>query len=134
MPRAKLLPVAHRPHAGWLRAAREARGLSLQAVADKLDVSPQAVHQFEQSEVAGTISLRQLAHVAAALGCKLTYALEGAGLPAAAKPIRKTPAASPASAAPAGPVEPLATAPAAPDSPSVEHSMFLQNQADGRFD
>jgi len=68
-------PAPSRPVKGWLRHHRQHRGLSLQAVADRLDVSPQAVHQFEKSEVAGTISLRQLAAVARAVGCRLNYDL-----------------------------------------------------------
>jgi transcriptional regulator with XRE-family HTH domain len=64
-----------RPARGWLKYHRHRHGLSLQGVANRLEVSPQAVHQFEKSEVAGTISLRQLAAVARAVGCRLTYEL-----------------------------------------------------------
>jgi hypothetical protein len=41
----------------------------------RLNVSPQAIHQLEKSEAAGTISLGQLEVVAASMGCRLTYAL-----------------------------------------------------------
>jgi transcriptional regulator with XRE-family HTH domain len=83
-------PVPSRPVGGWLKHHRQQRELSLQAVADRLDVSPQAVHQFEKSEMAGTISLRQLAAVARAVGCRLNYEL------APIKPAKaRTPAPSP---------------------------------------
>lgn len=61
--------------ASRLKAAREAAALSLQAVATRLDISPQAVHQFEKNEAAGTISLRQLANVARAMGFRFSYEL-----------------------------------------------------------
>jgi len=64
-----------RPVGGWLRAIRQALGLSLKSVAGKLKISPQAIHQFEKSEAAGAISLRQLEAVAGAMGCRVIYTL-----------------------------------------------------------
>jgi len=110
-----------RPKGGWLRSVRQNLGLSLQAVADRLDVSPQAVHQFEKSEAAGTISLRQLGHVAAAMGGRVTYAVIGPDANAAAPSPTKT------DPSPEPPPPPAA-------AHGVEHSMFLENQASGRFD
>jgi hypothetical protein len=57
-----------------------------------MKVSPQAVHQLEKSEAAGTISLKQFEAAAAAMGCRVVYAVvprkgslsELANLPAAA--------------------------------------------------
>jgi hypothetical protein len=40
-----------------------------------MNVSPQAIHQLEKSEAAGTISLKQLEAVAAAMGCRVVYAV-----------------------------------------------------------
>lgn len=93
---------------GLLRRQRESAGLSLQALADQLQVSPQAVHQFEKSEVAGTISLGQLDRVARAMGLRLAYALEKSrnahSAPAqdfsATQPRRKVAARKPASSSP----------------------------------
>ena len=121
MPRTDPLFDSLRPHGGWLRSVRQNLGLSLQAVADRLDVSPQAVHQFEKSEAAGTISLRQLGHVAAAMGGRVTYAVIGPDANAAAPTPTKT------DPSPAPPPSPAA-------AHGVEHSMFLENQASGRFD
>jgi transcriptional regulator with XRE-family HTH domain len=54
---------------------RHALGLSLRSVAGGVKVSPQAIHQLEKSEAAGTISLGQLEAVAASMGCRVAYAL-----------------------------------------------------------
>jgi hypothetical protein len=40
-----------------------------------MNVSPQAVHQLEKSEAAGTISLKQLEAAATAMGCRVVYAV-----------------------------------------------------------
>lgn len=64
-----------RPPAGWLRAAREAAGLSAGEVGRRLGVSRQLPLQFERAEAADTITLKSLRAVAAALGCELVYAL-----------------------------------------------------------
>ena len=54
---------------------RHALGFSLRSVALGLKVSPQAIHQLEKSEAAGTISLGQLEAVASSMGCRVAYAL-----------------------------------------------------------
>lgn len=64
-----------RPAGGYLRPLRQRTGLSLKAVACRLGVSPQAVHQFEKSEAEGAISLRQLQNVVRAMGGRLTYSV-----------------------------------------------------------
>lgn len=69
------LSSVQRPVGGWLRAVRQALGRSLQSLATPLDVSPQAIHQFEKSEAAGSISLKQLEAVADAMGCRVVYTL-----------------------------------------------------------
>jgi transcriptional regulator with XRE-family HTH domain len=50
-------------------------GRSLRSVAGELKVSPQAIHQLEKSEAAGTISMKQLEAVSNAMGCRVVYAL-----------------------------------------------------------
>ena len=69
------LQSVQRPVGGWLRAVRQALGRSLKSVADDLDLSPQAIHQLEKSEAAGTISLKQLELAADAMGCRVIYTL-----------------------------------------------------------
>jgi len=71
----QLVQAVQRPAGGWLKAVREALGLSLKVVAGRLKLSPQAIHQLEKSEAGGTISLRQLEAVAGAMGCRVVYSL-----------------------------------------------------------
>jgi predicted DNA-binding mobile mystery protein A len=64
-----------RPSSGWIRAIRQALGLSLQSVADQIKSTPQGIHDFEKREAKGTITLRQLEAVASGMGCRLVYTL-----------------------------------------------------------
>ena len=111
-----------------LRNTRETLGLSLQALADILDVSPQAVHQFEKGETAGTISLRQLDKVARAMGWQLSYTLR----PRGPKPRRHRAEPEAAPLAPAA--RPASSGESEPSYMPVDQSMLLANQAEGRFD
>jgi predicted DNA-binding mobile mystery protein A len=69
------LQAGPRPVGGWLKAVRQASGLSLKSVAGELKLSPQAIHQLEKSEAAGTISIKQLSAVSGTMGCDVVYAL-----------------------------------------------------------
>ena len=71
----RAIQAVQRPPEGWLRAFRHALGYSLKSIAGRLKVSPQAIHQLERSEAAGTISLGQLEAVAGAMGCRVAYAV-----------------------------------------------------------
>lgn len=64
-----------RPAAGWLKAIREALGITATHLARKLGVSTSSVTRLETSEADDTISLGTLRRAAAALGCELQYAL-----------------------------------------------------------
>lgn len=72
------------PAGGWLRAAREARGLTQREAARRAKVSQQAFHQFETGELSETITLDRLRRSAAAVDCQLVYFLfpKGDWLPA----------------------------------------------------
>ncbi|UXN76093.1 mobile mystery protein A (plasmid) [Devosia sp. A8/3-2] len=63
------------PSTGWVRAIRDALGMSSSQLARRMGVSPQAVTGPEQSEVSGTTSLNTLRRVAAALDATLVYAI-----------------------------------------------------------
>lgn len=63
------------PRGGWLRAIREALGMSTAQVASRLGVAQQAIVKFERNEAAGKITLESLERVAKALGCRVTYAV-----------------------------------------------------------
>jgi predicted DNA-binding mobile mystery protein A len=64
-----------RPSGGWLASVREALGLSQRQVAENMQVSGQAIQQFEQAEADNRITLRALRRVAGAMGCELAYTL-----------------------------------------------------------
>lgn len=64
-----------RPPKGWIRAIREALGMSAAALGGQLGVTPGAVTRLEQSEAADRIQLDTLRRTADALGCDLVYLL-----------------------------------------------------------
>jgi predicted DNA-binding mobile mystery protein A len=65
---------AEPPH-GWVKAIREALGMSAAQLARRLNVKQPSVAGIEQSEEKGTIELATLRRVADALDCKLAYVL-----------------------------------------------------------
>ena len=67
--------IRARPTSGWIRAVRTGLGMSQRALGERLGVSQVAIDKLEHSEAASTISLARLENVAAALGCRLVYAL-----------------------------------------------------------
>ena len=64
-----------RPPGGWLRAAREVLGLSLEDVGSRIQKSRGRIKDFETAEAADRITLRSLRHVADAMDCDLVYAI-----------------------------------------------------------
>ena len=63
------------PPKGWIRAIRDALGMSLRQLAEQLGTSPQAAMKLEDSEATGTIQLKTLRRAAEAMDCVLVYAL-----------------------------------------------------------
>ncbi len=64
-----------RPPRGWVRAVREALGMSAAALAARLGTTGGAVTRLEQSEAADRVRLDTLRRAADALGCDLVYLL-----------------------------------------------------------
>jgi predicted DNA-binding mobile mystery protein A len=62
------------PVRGWIKAVREALGMTTAQLAKRLKVKQPTVVRLEQSEAKGTIELATLRRVAAALDCTLVYA------------------------------------------------------------
>jgi predicted DNA-binding mobile mystery protein A len=60
---------------GWVRAVREALGMSAAVLAARLGTTAGAVTRLEQSEAADRIRLDTLRRAADALGCDLVYLL-----------------------------------------------------------
>ena len=62
------------PTRGWIKAIREALGISTVQLAKRLGVRQPSIVDLERSEEKGSIELATLRRVAAALDCNLVYA------------------------------------------------------------
>jgi predicted DNA-binding mobile mystery protein A len=105
-----------RPPNGWIRAIRQALGVSSGELARRMGTSRQLPLQLEKGEAADSITLRSLRGVADALDCDLVYAL----VPRADS-VQEL-------------IETRARAEAKKNVLDVEHSMALEDQAAGRID
>lgn len=72
---AGFLSALQPPPRGWIKAVREALGMTTAQLAGRLGISQPAVARLEQSEAGGHVKLETLERAAAALGCRLAYAL-----------------------------------------------------------
>jgi predicted DNA-binding mobile mystery protein A len=63
------------PPRGWIRAVRDALGMTAADLGRRMGVSQAAVAQFEKSEKDGSITVKTLRSAAEALDCTLIYAL-----------------------------------------------------------
>jgi predicted DNA-binding mobile mystery protein A len=74
---AKWQPVGQfdRPVRGWIKAVREALGMSTTQLAKRVGIKQPTVIAIEQSEAHETIQLTTLRRVAEAMNCTLDYAL-----------------------------------------------------------
>ncbi len=105
-----------RPQKGWVRAIREAIGVSSSELGLKLGTSRQLALQQEKAEAEDRITLRSLRMVANAIDCDLVYAL--------------VPRAENMQAL----IEDRARVQAKKNVLGVEHSMALEGQAVGGLD
>ncbi len=71
----KPLVTASRPPKGWVRAVRDALGMTGAQFAKRLGVAQPRVTELEQAEVSGSLTLKSLERAAEALGCHVVYAL-----------------------------------------------------------
>ncbi|MGC1786033.1 MAG: mobile mystery protein A [Terriglobales bacterium] len=101
-----------RPQKGWIRAIREATGITVREMARRLRKAPSVAAHLEGSEAEYRITLGRLREAADALGCQLVYAL-----------VPKS------SLQELG--EQRARSKAAENVRAVEHSMALEDQAVG---
>jgi predicted DNA-binding mobile mystery protein A len=99
-----------RPRAGWLRAIREALGMTVRQFAKAAGTAPSTAQAAERAESKGDISLSTLTRYADALGCELRYVL------VPRKPLQQV-------------VEQRAEAIARAEIAAVHHSMALEDQA-----
>ena len=103
-----------RPHRGWIRAIREATGVTVLEMARRLGKVPSLALYLEKSEAEYRITLGSLRAAADALDCELVYAL----VPKHGS-IREL-------------SEQHARNQASENVRAVEHTMALENQAVGR--
>lgn len=66
---------AVRPPRGWIRAIREALGMTTGQLAKRLGVHQPRVVELERGEATGNITIKSLERAAEALGCRLVYIL-----------------------------------------------------------
>ena len=66
---------SRRPHRGWIRAIRDALGMSSKELASRMGVRQQTISDIERSEQHDTIQLKTLERAAQAMNCRLIYAL-----------------------------------------------------------
>jgi predicted DNA-binding mobile mystery protein A len=102
-----------RPQKGWIRAVREATGITLREMAQRLGKVPSLALYLENSEAEYRITLGSLREAAEALDCQLVYAL----VPTAGSVQSLS--------------EKRARAKATENVRAVEHTMALENQAVG---
>jgi predicted DNA-binding mobile mystery protein A len=105
-----------RPPKGWIRAIREALGLSSAELAERMKANRSLIVQQEKAEADDRITLKSLRAFANALDCDLVYAF--------------VPRASDLEQL----VEARARAAAKTNVLGVEHSMALENQASGNLE
>lgn len=63
------------PRTGWIRAVRDALGMSTRELAERIGVSKARINQIERGERERTLTLATLDRVAAGLGCRVEYVL-----------------------------------------------------------
>lgn len=63
------------PEIGWIRTVRNALGMTAAQLARRMQISGAAVTQMERKERTGEITIKQLNKTAAAMDCRVVYAL-----------------------------------------------------------
>ena len=99
-----------RPNQGWIRAIRQALGMTTRQLADRMGIAQGSLTALEATEMNGSIRMDTLQKAASAMNCSLVYAL----VPNA--PLEEI-------------VQQQAKKVAAKQLSPVEHSMLLENQA-----
>jgi predicted DNA-binding mobile mystery protein A len=63
------------PSAGWIKAIRQALGMTTAQLGRRIGVSQPRVVELEQAEADRSVTLKSLERAADALGCRVVYAL-----------------------------------------------------------
>lgn len=64
-----------RPASGWVKAIREAIGMTKAQLAQRIRLSPSTINTLERSEARGAITLESLEKLARGMDCRLVYAI-----------------------------------------------------------
>src|SRR5260221_12857539 len=64
-----------RPSRGWIRAVRNALGMTTAQLGKRMNVRQPRIVELEKAEVTGNITMQSLERAAEALGCRVVYAL-----------------------------------------------------------
>lgn len=70
-----LLTRAERPAQGWLKAIREALGMTTRQMAQRMQFTQSRVSKMERAEAQNQITLHSLERAAKALGCEVVYVI-----------------------------------------------------------
>lgn len=63
------------PPFGWVRAIREALGMTPQKLGERMGVSRPRVNTIEKAEVSGATTIKTMREAAEAMGCTFVYAI-----------------------------------------------------------
>lgn len=63
------------PHKGWIRAIRNALGMSGRQLAKRIDITKQRVSFIEKQEIDGSVTFNTMKKTAESLNCVFVYAL-----------------------------------------------------------
>ena len=63
------------PKKGWIRAIRDALGMTAKQLARRLQVAQQAIARIENNELAGAVTIKTMRRVAEGLDCVFVYGL-----------------------------------------------------------
>jgi len=63
------------PKLGWIRAIRDALGMSGRQLAERLAVKPPRISILEKAELEGKVTLKTMKRTSEALGCHFVYAI-----------------------------------------------------------
>lgn len=73
--RVVLVDAFARPSRGWIRAIRDALGMTTAQLAVRMGVKQPRITELERGEAGGKITVQSLERAAEAMGCRLVYAI-----------------------------------------------------------
>lgn len=71
--RFSILSTVNTPQKGWIRAVRDALGMTAKQLACRMDVTQQSVTRIEKDEPTGSVTIKTMRKTAEALDCQFVY-------------------------------------------------------------